>query len=914
MSGLLQSLTFAQPWLLAGLAALPVLWWLLRVLPPAPRLVAFPAVRLLFGLRDEQKTPDKAPWWLVLLRLLAAALIILALAQPVLNANRAATGAGPLILVIDDDWAAAPRWDRRIAALQSLLADAERNERPVRILTTAARYDGAPPQDAGLMRPSEARVFLEALEPKPWPGDRSAALRIARQWEISGGADIVWASNGLVDGSAADLARQLQRFGPVTLLNPEPGMTPVAVTPPSPGAVALDFTLRRPASSNEEGVTLVARGADGRVLDRIEVVFTAGETETGVRFDLPLELRNDLSSVTVERIGTAAGTALLDERWRRRPVGLVSETALDTGLSLLSEGYYVQRALEPLGAFSQGPVDVLMRAGQAVIVAPDGATLSPQDRNQLESWVREGGVLVRFAGPRLARAEPGESLIPVQLRRGGRSLSGAMMWTEPLSLSPFPKAGPFAELTPPADVTVRQQVLAEPSLDLDAKTWARLSDGTPLITGDRRGDGWVVLIHTTANAQWSNLALSGLFVELLERIVTLSGGVTNPTVDATPLPPRSILDGFGQLREPSSGALALDFSQASQTEIGPRHPPGLYGSGQERRALNLGPRVGAMAPFAEPPSGVSVRGYEATHETDFKPALLTAALVLLIVDGFITLLLRGYTPSWPRRRAAGTVSAAALLVLVLDVDPARGQSAAIDDPLVARILEGTVLAYVETGDPQVDRTSAAGLYGLALILNQRTAVEAAEPAGVDVRRDELAFFPMLYWPVTDNQQPLDTRTVNRLNRFMANGGTIFFDTRDRQTGSIGRNGADSLRRIVGGLDVPALVPVPPDHVLTKSFYLMQEFPGRWTGDTLWVEPEGTEAQDGVSRIIVGSHDWAAAWAVDETGRPMFATVPNNDRHREMAYRFGVNLVMYTLTGNYKEDQVHVPAILERLGQ
>jgi len=70
----------------------------------------------------------------------------------------------------------------------------------------------------------------------------------------------------------------------------------------------------------------------------------------------------------------------------------------------------------------------------------------------------------------------------------------------------------------------------------------------------------------------------------------------------------------------------------------------------------------------------------------------------------------------------------------------------------------------------------------------------------------------------------------------------------------------------------------------------------------------------VSRVIIGGHDWASAWAVDNAGRPMFPVVPGGERQREMAYRFGVNLVMYTLTGNYKSDQVHVPAILERLGQ
>jgi hypothetical protein len=123
-----------------------------------------------------------------------------------------------------------------------------------------------------------------------------------------------------------------------------------------------------------------------------------------------------------------------------------------------------------------------------------------------------------------------------------------------------------------------------------------------------------------------------------------------------------------------------------------------------------------------------------------------------------------------------------------------------------------------------------------------------------------------------------------------------------------------LRRILGKLDVPPLVPVPEDHILTKAFYLIQEYPGRWAGGQVWVERHAGGSNDGVSALVVGANDWAAAWAIDDSGRPMAAAVPGGAQQRETAFRFGVNLVMYTLTGNYKADQVHVPALLERLGQ
>jgi hypothetical protein len=226
------------------------------------------------------------------------------------------------------------------------------------------------------------------------------------------------------------------------------------------------------------------------------------------------------------------------------------------------------------------------------------------------------------------------------------------------------------------------------------------------------------------------------------------------------------------------------------------------------------------------------------------------------------------------------------------------------------------LGYVRTGIPEIDEESRSGLTGLANMLNRRTAVDAAEPIAVDPESDELAFFPILYWPVVEGEILPSGHAVERLNRYLATGGMIVFDTRNQGEGTpvSDRQAEENLRRLAAGLAIPPLVPVPPDHVLTRSFYLMQEFPGRWADGRVWVEAADDRVNDGVSTVVVGSNDWAGAWAVDGNDVPLYPVVPGGERQREMAFRFGINLVMYALTGNYKSDQVHVPAILERLGQ
>ena len=103
-----------------------------------------------------------------------------------------------------------------------------------------------------------------------------------------------------------------------------------------------------------------------------------------------------------------------------------------------------------------------------------------------------------------------------------------------------------------------------------------------------------------------------------------------------------------------------------------------------------------------------------------------------------------------------------------------------------------------------------------------------------------------------------------------------------------------------------------EHVLSRAFYLLSDFPGRFTGESVWAQRDQDRANDSVSPVIIGGNDWGSAWAIDPSGRNPYAVIPGGQRQRVLAYRFGVNLVIYALTGNYKGDQVHVQSILERM--
>jgi len=939
----LGAIALTAPWMLLGLAALPLIWWLLRITPPMPRRVRFPPVRILLGLAGEEETPAATPLWLALLRLLLGALAVLALAHPLLHPNADLSGDGPVMLVIDDGWAAAPNWSLRQQTALTIVERAKRRQRPVLVLTTAPPAAGGPIQSSGLLQAVEAEPIIRALQPKPWSTNRAAAAAAVRDLPFQAQPTIYWLSDGIDSPERRELDSALATLGPLQLLQQPVGQRAMALLPPVLTRQGFAATVLRPIGAGLSGEDLGGEGPNseelggiavraiddrGRVLGQAMAQFTGNEDRAVAEIQLPGELRNRALRLELAGAGSAAASILLDERWRRRPVGLVSGGGVEERAQpLLSNLYFLERALQPYAELRQGEIAALLQRPLAVLILADIGRLSGDQQQRLTQWLTDGGMLIRFAGPHLAQAA--DKLIPTPLRQGGRALGGALSWSEPAGLAAFPPHSPFQGLLVPGDVLVNRQVLAQPSQDLAQRTWASLADGTPLVTAAPRGQGWLVLFHVTANASWSNLPLSGLFVNMLRRLTAMSRGVTAAVETAArrELPPVANLDGFGHLGPPAPGAEPVAADAIDQTQAGPKSPPGYYGREDDRRALNLSQNWQALRAITDLSVAVHKADYQQTREVDLKPWLLLAAVLLALVDLLAVLALRGLLHSRGRLTSRPTSRLGALLLgalLLLPDGPARAQQFPAAERFAMAASLDTRLAYVLTGDARVDEMSRAGLAGLSDILRLRTSIEPEAPMAVNVERDPLMLFPILYWPIIASQKSLSDQAIARISQFMRTGGTVLFDTRDggnslpalRQRLGLGDDASNSgrLRRLLSRLDLPPLAPVPQGHVLTKSFYLLQDFPGRYVGGPVWVEGRRGVINDGVSALIIGGNDWAAAWATDEQRRPLVLPTPGGSRQREMAYRFGVNLVMYALTGNYKSDQVHIPAILERLGQ
>jgi hypothetical protein len=893
---------FVAPWVLVGLLALPLLWWLLRVTPPAPRSEIFPAIRFLLGLNATEETPARTPWWLLALRLLAAGLVIVALARPVLDAGTALAGNGPVLLVMDNGWASADDWVRRKEAAGALLDRAERAERRAALLTTAPDGSGAPIAVSATMPVADLRARLAALQPLPWPSDRAASADAMHAWRDNAGASVIYVPDGLTDGANFDrFATAMRNTGSVTEICCDAASSPLLLPPTSEADRLIVHLAQAPRATATEA-SVLAQSGDGRTLARTNLTVPPGASVASGPIPLPPELRNRLTRLVLEGPPSAGSVVLLDERWRRRPVGLLSGDLSTADTPFTGSIYFLKRALEPFTELREGDAATLLKRDISVLVLADRPLPAGAERDALEAWVRKGGLLIRFAGPRTAEAATNDTdtLLPVRLLAGDRQLGGAMSWSQPAGLAAFPATSPFAGLAVTDDVRVTRQVLAEPSADLAGRTWAALEDGTPLVTEAAEGAGRVVLFHVTANADWSNLPLSGVFVDMLRRMVELSVGVASAQGTAT-LAPAETLDGFGLLSQPPPAATGLQADKFGSTAVSPRHPPGLYGPESGRQVLNLGTRLAAPEP-APPITGATletVRG--SARERALGPPILAFAILLLCADMLISLALRGLL------RARVSATAAILLALTIPAAHALNSS---PNPAI-----DTRLGFIVSGDSQIDGIAKAGLEGLSEYVNARTAATLFEPDAVQPGQTDLSLYPLLYWPITADTPVLTGTQAAALNDYMSRGGIIVIDTRDSGSGAGFAPGTeDALKRIARSLIVPPLAPLTGEHVLSRAFYLLSDFPGRFTGDTVWVQRDQDRTNDSVSPVIIGGNDWAAAWAMAADGSNPYAVLPGGQRQRILAYRFGVNLVMYALTGNYKGDQVHVPAILQRLGQ
>lgn len=888
---MLSGLSFGSPFLLWALLALPALWLILKLFPPAPKKVFLASFRLLKDLKDKSAQSSSIPLWLLILRLCFVAFLIIALSKPVLNKSSDANipdNNTPLLLMIDNSWASAENWDQIQTQAMILIGQAERQAKPIHIITTTSNTPNGDARYQGPITATQAKSIIKGAQPHPWPLTNSSLEAFTKDQKKS--FEIHFLSSGILSKEFIKAFNLLDKNGSIYLYKPRdkdlPVLLKLARFKQDQITVSIDT-----ASVSSRSYTAQLRNSKQRVLD--EVTIEKGDNTAS--FDLPANIIKQAQFVTIKGMQNAGSTLILNTNLKTSLFGVLTGGQESRKASLISPSFYIEKAIEPFATFLQGNLDALLDKNPNIIVLPDISGMTPYDLGKLERFAQNGGVILRFAGPNMLNVQT--PLTPVPLRSGGRTLDSTLSWDSPLKLAAFPPNSPFAGLDIDEDIVVAQQILAQPSLNLDKHVWAKLEDDTPLITANTIGDGLLVMIHTTATPEWSNFVLSGLFPKIMQKISGMSSTNTqfdfsaDESATLSPFEAKFTLNGFGKKSSPPSLMRPIPATDITNLQISSQAPPGLYSNQGESYALNISDTFETLSSSSGLDQNIIVRSYATFEERPLMPFFLYLAFILLLIDIAVMIGMRMSLSSMVKTGASLVFCAAILPNPVL----------ASDNTNALKFANGLYLAFIKTGNASLDSTAQKGLSNLKSILTARTSIEPDGVHGITLSRDDISFFPLIYWPIKSQNTILSEVEYKKIQHYLDNGGTIFVDVLSSRSGDV----SGMLKPLLSPLSIPALIPAPDEHVLRKSFYLLDTFSGLRDAP-VWVEALSAKGRDGVSSIMIGSHDFISAWAGDSD------SLYSNEQ--EMAYRFGVNLVMYALAGNYKADQVHIPFILKRIGE
>ena len=599
-----------------------------------------------------------------------------------------------------------------------------------------------PPPPLAPMRAADARAAVAALRPSPgrstapqrWPA--SSAMPVAR------GRQSVWLRTASTT-AARRRCRAPRRPRPAALsrVAEARGAAPARAGRPgrsgTQGSRACRCARCRRAAPRQ--IVVRASAEDGALLAREPATLDAGASEVAVRLPMPPELRNRMARIEIEGEQSAGARAAVDERWRRRPVGIAARAERPPGQPLLSENYYLERALDPYAELRRGDArrSAEARDCRGADLA-DAGPLAGRGATAIAQMDRAGGVAVAL---RRAAASPSRTttLLPVRAaprrpharRRdvlGQAGGAGAVPGEEPLRRPADPDGRADQ---PPGPGR------AEP--DLADKTWARLADGTPLVTAEKRGQGWLVLVHTTANTDWSNLALSGLFVEMLQRLVAVE------PASAAPATRRCRRSQTARRLRPAGRAAADGAARRRPTtsprERRPAPSARLLRHANARRALNLAAGIGQAEAAGDCRPGSPRDGFARAGEIDLRPWLLAAAFCSLLADLLIAS--RCAACCAGRARAPAALAAGRMLLL-----PAVRGARRRRRFRRRRDRRDCGSPISRPANRRSTASASAGLVGLTEILQPRTAVETADRRRRPRAATSSLFFPLLYWPVT----------------------------------------------------------------------------------------------------------------------------------------------------------------------
>jgi len=901
---IINTLSLTNYYALLGLLALPLVFFIVKLFPPTPKKFFFSSFFLINKIEKVSVTKKKFPLWLIIFRIILITLIILFFCKPYLNISENKNSTETVknyIIVADIGWSISKEWDKFKNIVNAISIEAEKQNKKIIFYHSNSKNYNKPKV---FETTQSINQYLNKINPVPW------------QFENSNFKEIIKQNNNFENNKTFFIYSKFDRKNYNEQIKDldfiyKKVKNKILIDP-----VESIIYLKNVSISKESVIFEVSRHAQSKIPTEFSVRITSinnqivfkkkfvlEQNQTIFYFNekFPLKVLNQIHKIEIVEQNHAGAKYYFDDYSKKKKIGLYTENTQYRENFLLSPLYYLEKSLEKDNILKVGNLDQLIKFDCSVIIIPDKGKIPKKDHLKLNNWLTKGGTIIRFASTKLANNSI--SFLPASnLLMAVRNLGGPLIMEEALKISPFKKTSIFHGLPVPKDITFKKQLIID-SNNNNLLIAASLSDNTPLVSLGNIEKGKVFLFHITANNDWSNLPLSSLFSEMLQRIILLSEKKITKSVKSLSLTKE--INGYGNLNNTLKNSILKDAALLKKITPSENYLPGIYENNELTVALNLSDKIVDKNFKNSFDKNYEILTNFKKQILDLRPILIKIILFMFIIDMLISMILKSnfnFISSFYKNK--NLLSLFFLLMFFLNSNVIYSENFSKD----------TFLAYVKTNDKKLNAISNSGLNTIKNLLKTRTSISPVAIIEIDIIKDPLYSIPFLYWPLPEDLIELDVKTITKIKNYLANGGMILFDVIgfSRESFNLDNNKFKSIKDFLSSIEAADLTPIPKNHTLTKSFYLLKKFPGRWDNKNLLVENSSLELNDGVNSVILGFNDWASAWALDSNNDPLFSVVPGGERQREASYRFGINITMYALTGNYKSDQIHYKSILNRL--
>ena len=890
---------FSNFYALFGLLLTPIIWFIVKSFPPIPKSYNFSSFFLLDKIDYEAPKNEKTSLWLVIFRMFLFILIVLLFSKPFLKSHSSVSNEKyeKYVIVADIGWSMAKDWNKFKELVLKIGQEAEKNKK--RILFFHSNLNTY--KDLKIFKTNYAlNNYLENLSPLPLQFEKGSLDKLIQDKSIFKNSKIFIVSSKFDFNNFSDYYKKFSLIknnsNNYYYINPLETILIIKSLKVYKSKITCEVS-RLGKNSFKQEFFLNIETINNEVVYRETHSIKENENNKIINLSFPNEIFNQIKSLKIVGQNHAGAKYYFDDFSKKKNIAILSDNESFQESPLLSPIYYLKKSLDSEHNIKIQKIDNIINQNYSTIIIAETEKIPNAFNKKLNDWLLEGGTLIRFSGNRLV--EKKSNFLPFQHTYSRvRNIEGQLTINKKLFIADFEKDSIFQGLSIPKDITVNKQLIFD-TFPKQVKVLAKLNDNTPLVSMIKYGNGEIILFHIGANNDWSNLPISSLFPDMINRVLLFSKNYNSSNFKNLNL--NKEIDGFGNLGSPKKIITIDSLNKLRTVKPTFNKPPGQYENNQISIALNLATNINQYQ--TENTNNSSLSNYSFKKTRDLSSTILKIILTMFILDILITIMIKNnvnFFKIFVKRKN--------LLVFILFFFTLIKL-----DSLSA---SETLLAYIKVEDTQINNISKSGLEKIRNLLITRTSINPKGVIGVDVNNDYIYSYPFIYWPLTKNLLSIKKPEIIKIKNYLDNGGIFFFDIIgfSRKNLNLKDKKFKKIRNFLNEIGANELSIIPKGHTLTKSFYLLDKFPGKWDNRILFIENSNLQYKDGVSSIILGFNDWAKAWAVDNNNLPLFPVVPGGERQRELSYRFGINIAMYALTGNYKSDQIHSKSILKRLSK